>query len=359
VDESATEGELTFRFDVGMWPEVAVNIPQGTFTKFQVELDEADIEQQVLRAREYHFRDAYPEESADGDVLIGTAVAAAEGSKKHFITVRTAELADAELRAKFIGLKKADTVEVNLEDLFGSNPAELAKALHTSEEELGADFDPNVTFSPNRIMRHGMSDLDQEFFDKVIGPGQAYTEEEFLERFKGLIQAQADKAADDRLMNDILTQTLIENEVPLPEDWVVRTIIEGNKGEEKPSNEEVRAYFHERHAAEMKQSYVTQSLLEQHDMTIGHEDIEERVGEDIRNAYVQYGVEDPDAAMVAKAVTNFLEKDNNYDNVVNTLQRERLASILLQHVNVETQVVSLAEFQSSQANDNEGADVID
>jgi hypothetical protein len=109
----------------------------------------------------------------------------------------------------------------------------------------------------------------------------------------------------------------------------------------------------------MKQSYVTQTLLEQHDMTIGHDDIEERVGEDIRNAYVQYGVEDPDAAMVAKAVTNFLEKDNNYDNVVNTLQRERLASILLQHVNVEPQVVSLAEFQSSQANDNEGADVID
>ena len=357
--EAPTEdGDFTFTFDVGMWPDTKVVLPQGTFTKYHIELTEADIAQQVEQAREYHFKDAYPTESADGDSLLGVAQPIAETeerteSKKYYPTIRLGDIADADLRAKFIGLKKDDTVDVNLEEVYGANRTELARALRTTEDELSQSYDPNVRFKLSRILRKGQAPMDQDFFDKVLGPGMAHDEESFNEQFRLALQMQADKAADDRLMNDILAQTMNENEVPLPEAWVVRTIIENAKEGERPSEAEVQDYLHNKHAQEMKSSFITSRLLEQHDQTVAHQEILDRVAEDVRNTYLQYGVEDPDAAMVTKAANDFLQKDDNYNNVANTLQRDRLASILLGNVHVEPQVVSLAQFQTRAADAEE------
>jgi trigger factor len=260
------------------------------------------------------------------------------------VTIRTAEVGEA-AAAPFIGAKKGDIVSIDLKALYGESMEDIAKGLNTSVEALGEDFPTTQTFTVNRLLRVGKAPLDQTLFDKVLGPGAVDNEEDFRMAFRSAIADQADKASEQRLLNDILSATLGQNEIYLPEDWVVRTIIEGAKEDEKPSEEDVRKYYHERHANEMRVSFVTTRILEQAEASITGDDVRERVAQDVRQTYMQYGMAEPDENAVQKATQSYLEKDENAQNVFRSLERERLASLLLNAAEVTVQMVSLAEFR--------------
>lgn len=343
---------LDFNFEVGMWPEMEIALPTDSFSRYVVEVSDEELEAEIENARVHFFADAYPETVELGDSLIGTVLPAQEdgspdnNATKRFLTIRTGEVSEA-AAAPFLGAKKGDIVPIDLKALYGESLEDIAKGLNVSVDTLGDDFPSTQTFTVNRLLRVGKAPLDQTLFDKVLGPEVVDNEENFRMAFRSAIADQADKASEQRLVNDILSATLGQNEIYLPEDWVVRTIIEGAKEDEKPAEEEVRKYYHDRHANEMRVSFVTTRILEQAEASITGDDVRERVAEDVRRTYMQYGMAEPDENAVQKATQAYLEKDENAQNVFRSMERDRLASLLLNAVQVTAQVVSLADFRKA------------
>jgi trigger factor len=161
-----------------------------------------------------------PEVSEEGDVLYAELKQEKEDGITKTTSVRTDLVTDAKTKKALVGLKKDDTVKVDVKKSFKSD--DLARLLGITVDEAENLDVTKFELTVQNINRLEESALDQEFFDKLFPAGEVTTEEQFNTKVKEEVEGLFKQNAAQKLRNDMYTFGMDSVEAKFPEEFLKR-----------------------------------------------------------------------------------------------------------------------------------------
>ncbi len=211
---------FNFSYEIGLAPEFEIPFTAETeFLEYDIQADEATLAERIKNLRRSYGKMTNPEVSEEGDVLYATLVQEKEEEPIEKTTsIRTDLVEDAKIKKSLAGLKKDDTVKIDLKKAFKT--ADLARILGLKEEEVEGLEVTKFNLTVKNINRLEESDLNQEFFNKLFPEGDVTTEEQFNEKVKEEVENLFKQNSAQRLRNDMYTFGMEKVDAQFPEEFL-------------------------------------------------------------------------------------------------------------------------------------------
>src|SRR5690606_13369559 len=130
-----------------------------------------------------------------------------EGGIINTASVRTDLIDDKKIKKSLIGLKKDDTVTIDIKKAFAS-AADIARTIGIKEEEVEALENAQFQLTVKNVNRLEEAELNEEFYTKVFGEGVVTSETEFEEKVRAEVEDMLVQNATQKLQNDLYLKGL-------------------------------------------------------------------------------------------------------------------------------------------------------
>ena len=339
--------ELEFEYQLGLASEFEVNLATlPAVSAYTITADEKELNETIenISNQSQFAQQTHPETSEAGDMLFGELTQ--ESSAFSTKTAIPFEKIKEELQAKFVGLGKESTVSFDIQDTFND---ESAAALLTGlKKEDAALLAGEFTFKVEDVTRSGKPEMNQAFFDRVLGAGKAETEEAFREQVLEIIQGNYAREAQT-LLNRNLEQALLENiHIDLPKDFLITWLFEQNEG--KFTMEQIETDF-DQFAKSLKLSLIKNKIAQQSDIKVEYEDILARTEAMVREQFGMYAsaMGDQMDETIKRIALNYLadkEKGREtYSEMFNLVFDDKVLALLKSEIPTEPKTIDVEEFK--------------
>ncbi|RKO69990.1 trigger factor [Sphingobacterium puteale] len=212
---------FNFKYEIGLAP--AFDLPftaETEFAVYDIKADQETLADRIKNLRRSYGKMTNPEVSEEGDVLYATLKQDKEEGLEKTTSIRTDIVEDAKIKKSLVGLKKDDTVKIDVKKAFKTE--DLARILGITEEEATALDVTKFELTVKNINRLEEADLNQEFFDKLFAEGEVTEEAQFTEKVKEEVENLFKQNSDQKLRNDMYTFGMEKVDVTFPEEFLKR-----------------------------------------------------------------------------------------------------------------------------------------
>lgn len=271
--------EYTFVYEVGFASDFTVDVEKlPSITEYEIEPSEEQLEQSITDVKSRFGNETEGEEAEIGDIIFGTLKQ--ESSEFLFQSgIPTDKVVEAS-QYMFKGLEKGSSIKFDIQSIFAS-VKELGFATGKSDEEA-ASLNGEFEFTVEKITRMQPSEINQELFDKVLGPGKATNEEEFRAQVKEIIKSNYNRESEFLLDFDIDKSLLDNTQIDLPEEFLKKWLLEINDG--KATVEDIDREF-EAIKRGLKLDLIKTEIAKQNDIKVVYADVLEEVKSEIRGYF--------------------------------------------------------------------------
>lgn len=317
-------GDLVFSYEVAIPPSFTIDYSKKRkFTWYRIEIDDALSDKHVD-----NFRVRYGK-LVDGDTIDDDGFIEAElqeltserliliGGISNAIKFPIAGLKDDAQKERFKGLKKEESIEVNISDVFNKTEEQLAtEILNTTLEKLNQST-KRFKLTVKNLLKLEKAPLDNELYDKILGKGLSNDSESFRKKYKEKLKVHYDRITQQKLHFEILHQFVHEVDLPLPDDYLKRWLVKNTNQE--LSAVDIESYYHE-YVHSLRDRLIKEKVLKDQDIKIEFEDLkvsmEEYINENFAHLYENGKI--PDADM-AKFKDNLMQDQQFINNATETM----------------------------------------
>ncbi|MEX2513149.1 MAG: trigger factor [Cyclobacteriaceae bacterium] len=331
--------DFEFEYKIGFVEKVEVNMDQTLDAKiYDVDITEKEVNDALENIKKQYGKMTNPEESQENDFLYGD-LKAEDGSFEQTLSLPLSAI-DGKSLKKFVGVKKGDVITF---DPTKAIKDDLHSVLDISQEEA-EKISGDYTFAVQNINRTEEAKLDQELFDKVFGPDQIKTEDEFLEKIKQILGENYQK--EIKVYNEEqLKDSLIEkNKLDLPENFLKEWLIKANNG--KVSDKDLEKEFPV-YSKQLTWSLLSNRIAEQNEIKAEHEDVIVKAKEMIRQQLASSGMGSQMEDSMDMFVQNYLQgnEGQNYMQLLTAVQNEKVLDFVKEKVNLQEEKISVEKFK--------------
>jgi trigger factor len=309
-------GDFTFHFDLGLAPIFDLNISsKDKLTRYEVELDQKEVATEVknLRRQNGKLETKDKSETENDSVVILVTEVDKKGEHKEGgvfeqeVTVLPEVVKHSKTKKQLVGVSTGDELSLNIFDLFNDNEMVIKQSLGI---EQGAVANLNKTFKAivKEIRQVVPAELNQDFFDLVMGPGAVKDEKEFeakIEENLGLYyQAEAEKQLDAEV-NKILEKN---HSFVLPDAFLKRWLQETKPETYSPETVDEQ---YAKESVVLHKQLIREKIAEQENVEVTDEDVNQTSFAYTAQMLRQYGLNNPDPSMVQNFEAKNRE-DKNY-----------------------------------------------
>jgi trigger factor len=335
------QSEFEFAYELGLASDFEVNLSAlPSVSNYTIEAGEKELNDTIENLRTQFAGQINPEVSEAGDMIYGE-LKQGDFSTKTAIPSRQIK---EEAQAQFIGLSKGNEITFDIRNTFVDDKA-VAHLTGLKDEDaaaLAGDF----TFTVEDVTRQAPAEINQEFFDKVLGAGKVDNEEAFRDQVAEIIKNNYAREADSLLRRDI-DQALLDNiSIDLPEEFLKKWLFNANEGKFTP--EQIDADYPQ-FTKSLKLSLIKNKMAEQVDIKVESEEVIARAEDMVREQFGFYGNEMGEQMndTIRKIAMNYLtsEKENNYSKMFNLVFDDKVFATLKTQLPLEDKTIDVEQFQ--------------
>ncbi|WP_339757739.1 trigger factor [Algoriphagus aquimarinus] len=334
-----TQKEFEFDYKIGFVESVDLTLdPKIKATKYSIKVDDKLINETLDNLKSQYGNSTNPEVSEEGDHIYGD-LKATEGELEKTVSLDLTKITK-KLAGKFIGLSKEAVVEFDAKDV---KKGQWEEAFGLSEEE-SADIDGALTMTVKNINRTETAEMNQEFFDKIFGPDEVKSEEEFITKVRETLQGNYDresKVFTEEELKKVLTEAA---KVDLPEAFLKEWLLIANEG--KVSEADVEKEF-PIYARQLTWSLISNEIATKNEVKAEHEEVIEKTKQMVREQFASSGLGAQMEDSMDMFVDNYLkgEEGQNYMNMLTSIQNEKVLAFALDKISVKEKDISIDEFK--------------
>lgn len=342
--------DFEFEFQIGMVEDFKIDLSTKVkVTSHPIEIDQKVIDETLTDIKRRYGKVSYPEVSEARDNLFGEiSVKGSEEKKGSYISIEKIEKKE---QKKFIGLKKEEVVEFEVEKAL-ADEAERARALNLSEEEA-KQAKGTYVFTVTSVSRVETAELNQELFDKVFGSEVVKTEEEFLSKIRETITENYKRETDHLLDHEIQHYFVDNTKISMPDNFLKTWLKNTSAG--KVTDEVLEKEFSQ-YKESLKWDLIKNQITEEKSITVEGDEVREKAKKQIIE---QFGGESIAAQLGSKLddiANNFLSgqdgKGENFMRIYNQLRHEKIMKVVKEAITINEKKVSLDEFKKIAASHN-------
>ncbi len=343
-----SQKDFEFEYQIGMIGDFQYNLSKDDkVIAFPIEVDDKVINETIEDLKIRFGKVSYPEASEAGDNLFGelrSAETKEDGEpafKKEFLSINTNKV-DKAVQPKFLGVKKDDVVEFELEKAF-TNKEALTELLGESEAEAKAVKGP-FQFKVANVTRTQPAELNQELFDRVFGKDTVTTEEEFIAKVRETIAENYQRESQHFLDHNIEDYFLANTNIDLPEDFLKTWLKARSDGKVTDAvlEEEFDAY-----KRSLKWDIVKNRIADDHNISVASEEVRDRAKQLIISQFGGQAFADQIADRLDGITDNYLQHEDgqNFMKLYNQLRSEKILNYIKEQITIEEKKVSVDEFR--------------
>ncbi|HTM97253.1 MAG TPA: trigger factor [Pedobacter sp.] len=338
--------EFVFNYELGLAPAVDVEITsKDKFTYYDVKADEETLAARITNIRKSYGKMTNPEVAAEGDVIYADLVqlspdgTAFEGGITSTGSIRTDLVTDKKILKTLVGLKKDDVIELDVQKAFDNNETVIAKLLNIGEEdakELKSKFQVTV----KNVNRLEESDLNQEFFDKIFGPGLVTDEAGFRAKITEEVESMFQQDADRKLQNDIYTQLTSQTKMQLPDEFLRKWLKATN---EKLTDEEL-AQGYDDFAKNLKWTLIENKIITDNEIKIDYKDVFETAKQRLDAQFRMYSPQPMPEEQLAQYTATFLQEKENANRIFDEVKALKVFDYIKSVATLDQKEIGYAKF---------------
>lgn len=344
VDDIDLKAEqISVEFEVGYEPEFSIDLSSYSAPHYEVEASEKEISQSIENMQK-RFAERKAEEKIGKDSYVALSVSqvveeGAEGEHNHAPKTVTANNETKELFDKVKKLKVGETLKINKSEVLENE--ELAKQLGFSKEEAEHLHHDELEVKVNDIYSLELHELNQELFDKVYGEGNIKSEEELKDKVKTELDEYFQQNADIHFVNKILEQVNKNQEVQLPEAFLVKWLMFSNQNIQ---SEEAAKEVLENEKEIVKSQIIEGRLMSENDIQIEYSDLLAQSEQTVRNQLAMYGIHHLPDEEIQKYAAQMLNDQEQIRQISSEVGMAKLKDVILEKSKKEATKISHDEF---------------
>jgi trigger factor len=333
-----TQKDFDFEYKIGFVENISLPLDKINATKYSIKVDDKLVNETLENLVSQYGNSTNPEVSEATDSIYGDLKCEAADFSKSLsldLTKITKKLA-----GKFTGVSKDAVIEFDDKDI---KKGQWEEAFGLDEEEA-SKMEGALTFTVKNINRTERAEMNQEFFDKIFGPGLVSSEEEFIAKVKETLQGNYDRESKV-FTEEELKKVLTENaKIDLPEDFLKEWLLEANKG--KVTQEDVDKEF-PLYAKQLTWSLISNFLATENKIQAEHQDVLEKTKQMVREQFASSGLGSQMEDSMDMFVDNYLkgEEGQNYMNMLTSVQNDKVLSFVQDSIKLSEKEISIDEFK--------------
>jgi len=344
-----TQKDFQFEYEVGLVGDFNTDqITKNTFQAYSIQVGEAAVNETLQNLRKQFGQNVDAEIVSEGDFITGQ-LKAVDGSFDKNTMLPLSKLSQSELD-KFVNKGKGDLVSFDLRKAFNDDSDYIAHATGATKEEA-EELRGEYTFEIEKISHQALADYNQEFYDKVFGPGTVSSFEEFTQKLKEDIEKNYSMETREFLKGQVYKKLLSSTEIELPQDFLKRWMLLRNadKVTEETLDKEFGPFLEG-----LKWNLIQGKLAAEGGIQVANEEVESRV----KAMYLSYfGNTQPTPEiedLVNKMVEKYLAEQNgkNYNRLLEQIEFEKTLDYILSKVSISEKPVSVEEFKEIVSKEN-------
>jgi trigger factor len=240
----------------------------------------------------------------------------------------------AENPEHLIGLQNKAQIQVDIKKLAEQG----IQPIGMSEKELQAlmTLEPPFELKVTKVERIIPAELNQAFFDKVLGTNAADSIDAFRDQLQHIVLQNKQQEANQVLNQHIKKNLLEATPIHLPDDFLTRWL----QYKQPSLNGKNLEVYYKAYAAELRWDLVVQKIVENHNLTLEDSTLIEELKKRFKAAYT---IPDTD---IDQVVQSFLQenKGENYKQFYTELLHEKVYTLIKAHSKISVQDISVEEF---------------
>ncbi len=333
-----TAVDFEFWFEVGVKPEVAVDLAKVKVTKYDVEIDNdmrASYKENYLR----RFGKLVDVDTAEKDDAVSATLTGGD------ITVDDAYIGltamDEDKRKPFLGKKVGDKIKVNIEELYPQK-SQRAAILSVKEAELEG-IAPEFEATISRIRRFAAPELNEEFFKEAFPDGKI-TDEAGLDAFvEEQIKGELTRESDHKLAVDTREAVVKAAALTLPDEFLKRWLVAINEG--KFTMEDIEREF------DTFKEMMTWDILQRHylkeaGLTVDNDDIKAEARNLAAMQFAYYGMPNPEESMLDNYVGHIMGNKEEVRKLYERVTESKVVAYLDTKVKITAKKISTKDFMA-------------
>jgi trigger factor len=334
--------DFEFEYQIGLVEDFSYELsPKAKVKAYKIELDNKVIDDTLADLQKRFGNVSYPEISEVQDNLFGE-LRQKDGEFKREQAFIAVEKIEKKEQSKFIGRKKDDEVEFDIQRIFKDENL-VAQLLGSSEEEA-KNAQGTYVFKINSISRTEAAEINQELFDKVFGKDAVTNQEEFLNKIKETIGENYKRETDHFLDHHIEDYFLDNTKINIPNDFLKAWLKASSKGEvtDNVLDKEFTGYIRG-----LKWDLIKNKIADDNGIKVEAEEVKNKAKELIMAQFGGQAFAAQFADKLDGIADNYLSNENgqNFMRLYNQLKNEKIIQFIRDKISLDEKKVTVDEFK--------------
>ena len=334
---------IDFTYDIGIIPAFEVDLSDKLkFDKYEVEIDDKTLNETIENLLKQNGETKDVEVVAEDDFISGTILKEGEEGEGVTTGLPLTRVIDKQQKA-FIGKKIGETVVFDVNKTF-DNSDHIAHVVGVSKEEA-ENVSGKYAFTITKISHQSKGELNQEFFDKVLGKDTVKDEAGFKEKVKEILTQNYNSDSKSVLYKEFKEQLIAKTKIDVSAEFFKRWLLETNK--ESLKAEYLDENF-DKYENELKWSLLRNKISEENDLKVQNEEVKDAAFDQLRMQYLGGMELTPE---MSKTFDDFVEKylrenkGENYMQIFEQVLTQKVFSLIEEKVTLKAKKVKSEEFK--------------
>lgn len=335
--------DFEFEFQIGIVEDFTLELSSKAKVKSHtIEVDQKVIDETLEDLKKRFGNTTHPETSSVSDSLYGDIVKSGETDKKgSFITI---EKITKKEQKKFIGVKKDDVIEFDIEKVF-TDPLSISQTLNIAEEEAKTASGTYV-FTVTNISQTEPAQMNQEFFDKVFGKDVVTNETDFIEKIKTTISENYNRETEHLLDHEIQHYFVDNTKITMPEAFLKTWLKNSSQGQ---VTDEILEKEFNSYKDSLKWDLIKNKIAEEKEIKVESDEVREKAKQFIAEQFGGAAIAAQLGDKLNDIANNYLSgqdgKGENFMKIYNQLRQEKIMKVIKENITVTDKKVTLDEFK--------------
>ncbi|HTA83829.1 MAG TPA: trigger factor [Bacteroidia bacterium] len=342
------EKEFEFAFEVGLVPDF--DVPLSTtqkFTLFQVNIDEKFVDEYIEEMRLRFGNLTHPDVSGESDILIGDFVeldANGEilpGGIFKSSAINLGKFPAGKSKEKFLGRQEGDKLTLKLDEV--TKDYEEVAAMMSIPKEQAANLTSSFQVTLKHVHRIIPAEINQEWWDKIYGPGKVNNSEDFRAKVKQELVSVFGPQAERKLQNEMVEYLIGNTTIKMPETFLKKWLHRVSK--EPISDEQMNIEF-EVYAQSLKWRLIEDKIFKDNNMTVTQQEVMDYTHA-LVHGYLGQGANEE---QVKATVQRVLSDEKEVNRIYERLYDMKLVDLLKKTYTIENKELPREEFEKIMEN---------
>ena len=338
-----SQRDFEFEFQIGLVEDFVVDLSSKVKVKsHSIEVDQKVIDETLVDLKNRFGNVSYPEASEAGNNLYGE-ISKKGGEEKKGSLIAINKVSKKE-QQKFIGLKKEDVLDFEIEKVFEDTLA-IAQALNITEEEA-KNATGTYTFKVTSISQVEPAEINQEFFDKVFGKDVVTNEAEFLDKIKATIGENYNRETEHLLDHEIQHYYVDNTKINMPEAFLKTWLKNTSNGQ---VTDDILEKEFNSYKESIKWDLIKNKISEEKEIKVEGDEVREKAKQFIMEQFGGPAIAAQLGDKLNDIANNYLSgqdgKGENFMKIYNQLRQEKLMKVIKESITVDEKKVTLEEFK--------------